>query len=38
MHLAQNHGLSAVQLRAARRLIEEHRDEIRRAWFRHFPG
>ncbi|MBL8199904.1 MAG: DUF4160 domain-containing protein [Chromatiales bacterium] len=36
--LAQNLGLSDRQLRTARRLIEEHSDEIRRAWVRHFPG
>ena len=38
VHLAQNHGLDARQLRATCRLIEEHADEIRRAWARHFPG
>ena len=38
VHLAQNQGLNARQLRATRRMIEEHADEIRRAWARHFPG
>jgi hypothetical protein len=38
VHLAQNHGLNARQLRTTRRLIEEHVDDIRRAWARHFPG
>jgi hypothetical protein len=35
---AQNYGLSEQQLRAARALIEEHYDEIRAAWRRHFGG
>ena len=35
---AQNYGLSEQQLRAARKLIEEHYDEIRAAWRRHFEG
>ena len=34
--LAQNYGLSAANLRAAGELIEEHKDEIRKAWTRHF--
>jgi|GEM_PF-465822 len=38
VHLAQNQGLSARQVRATRRMIEEHTDEIRRAWTKHFPG
>ena len=38
--LAQNHGLSARRLATARRLIEEHRDDIHAAWKAHFerPG
>jgi len=36
--LAQNYGLSSADLRAARRLIEEHEDEIRKVWARHFAG
>ncbi|MGH8136263.1 MAG: DUF4160 domain-containing protein [Steroidobacteraceae bacterium] len=34
--LAQNHGLSDRQIRAAQTLIEEHANEIRAAWDRHF--
>ena len=36
IQLAQNRGLNPRQLRSAELLIEEHADEIRRAWFRHF--
>ena len=36
IELAQNYGLNARQLNAARRLIEEHEDEIRKAWKTHF--
>ena len=35
--LAVNYGLSAQRLTRARQLIEEHHDEIRAAWRRHFP-
>ena len=34
--LAHNFGLTERQLRAARRLIEEHQDVIRDAWYKHF--
>lgn len=34
--LAQNQGLNAQQLRVVHDLVEEHADEIRRAWSRHF--
>ena len=34
--LAQNFGLSRASLATARRLIEEHEDEIRAAWKKHF--
>ena len=34
--LAQNHGLSDQQVRAAQRLVEEHIGEIRSAWTKHF--
>jgi Domain of unknown function (DUF4160) len=34
--LAQNTGLSARELRAVQRLIEERADELRIAWDRHF--
>ncbi|MGH7593889.1 MAG: DUF4160 domain-containing protein [Gemmatimonadales bacterium] len=36
IEIAQNHGLSPARLAAAIRLVEEHRDEIRRAWNAHF--
>ena len=38
MTLAQNHGLSEQQLRAAKSLIEGHAGEIRGAWQKHFGG
>jgi hypothetical protein len=34
--LAQSYGLSPANLRAAQKLIEEHKDEIGKAWARHF--
>jgi hypothetical protein len=34
--IAQNYGLSAARLAAALRLVQEHEDEIRRAWQTHF--
>ena len=34
--LAQNYGLNFRQIRIAAELIEEHADEIRAAWDRHF--
>ena len=36
IELAQNHGLNARQLSAALRLVEEHADEIHKAWQTHF--
>ena len=36
MELAQNYGLTRRQLHTARRLIQEHEDEIRTAWKAHF--
>lgn len=36
--LAQNYGLTAQRLAKAKQLIEEHENEIRSAWRRHFPG
>ncbi len=36
--LAHTYGLSDQQVRAAQRLIEEHADEIRAAWRKHFAG
>jgi hypothetical protein len=34
--IAQNYGLSPARLAAALRLVQEHEDEIRRAWQTHF--
>ena len=36
--IAQNYGLSPTRLAAARRLLQEHEDEIRTAWQTHFGG
>ncbi len=36
--LHANYGLKPKQLAEARNLVEEHLDEIRRAWAKHFPG
>jgi len=36
IELAQSSGLSARQLRVVQRSVEEHEDEIRRAWQEHF--
>ena len=36
VELAQNFGLVARQIRVAKDLIEEHDDEIRNAWKKHF--
>jgi hypothetical protein len=36
IEVAQNYGLSPARLAAAVRLVEEHRNDIRRAWRTHF--
>jgi hypothetical protein len=36
LELAQNFGMSARQLRAARNLVEARADDIRSAWHQHF--
>lgn len=36
IELAQNYGLSRRRLASALRLVQEHEDEIRRAWKAHF--
>ncbi len=36
IEVAQNYGLRDADLRRVHELIEEHRDEIRNAWTRHF--
>jgi len=38
IELAQNYGLKEKEIREAQKLIEEHEDEIRRAWKEHFTG
>ena len=37
VELARNYGLSPRRLATALRLIQEHRNEIRKAWSEHFP-
>jgi hypothetical protein len=36
IEVAQNHGLSNTELKSVRKLIEEHEDDIRKAWHLHF--
>jgi Domain of unknown function (DUF4160) len=36
--LAQNYGLNEKELKEARSLIEEHIDEIKAAWKKHFAS
>lgn len=36
IELALNHGLSQKQLKSVRLLVEEHENEIREAWHKHF--
>jgi hypothetical protein len=36
IELAQNFGLSDKDLHTVQSLIEEHTDEIRSAWYKHF--
>ncbi len=36
IEVAKNHKLSSRDLQSIRELIEEHEDEIRNAWNRHF--
>ena len=38
IELAHKFGMSEQQSRAAKRLIEEHQDDIRNAWRKHFGG
>jgi uncharacterized protein (DUF433 family) len=38
IELVQNYGMSAQQIKAALKLIEEREDEIRKAWKAHFDG
>jgi len=36
VELAADYGLGSTRINAARRIIEEHIDDIRSAWARHF--
>ena len=36
--LAQNYGLTDQQIRTVKKLVEDHADEIRKAWKAHFEG
>ena len=36
--LHANYGLKPTQVAEAKRLVEEHLDEIHRAWTKHFPS
>jgi len=36
IELAKNYGLTARQIQAALKSIQEHQDEIREAWVAHF--
>jgi hypothetical protein len=38
VELEANYGLKSRQVTEAQRLIEEHLDDIRHAWAKHFPG
>ena len=38
IELARNYGLPENDLSRIQRLIEEHEDDIRRAWRKHFRG
>ena len=38
VELFANYGLKSQQVPEARKLVEEHIDDIRRAWAKHFPG
>ena len=38
IELAKNYRLTRAQVREARDIIEEHQDEFRAAWHRHFGG
>ena len=38
LELAQNYGLTSSRLNTALRIIQEHQDDIRAAWAKHFGG
>lgn len=38
IELAQHTGLSRREISEAHRLVQEHENDIRSAWHKHFPG
>ena len=38
VELAADYGLGAIRINAAHKIIEEHVDDIRSAWAKHFRG
>lgn len=38
VELFANYGLKSQQVTEAQKLVEEHIDDIRRAWAKHFPS
>jgi len=38
VEVAQNVGLSRIEIGEALRLVQEHENDIRSAWRKHFPG
>lgn len=36
--LAQNYGFTTRHVNAVLKIVQEHEDEIRKAWAAHFPG
>jgi hypothetical protein len=38
IELARNFRLSRSQIKEIEQIIEEHYDELKRAWEKHFPG
>jgi hypothetical protein len=38
IELAADYGLGPVRIRAVLKIVEEHQDEIRAAWAKHFGG
>ncbi len=38
IQVAQHTGLSDREINKALRLVKEHQDDIRQAWYKHFPS